>query len=123
MASKVKSIKKELTKEEMIKLEIEELSQLFKNIDHDKKHIADRLIEQAGFMRATLKELQDTINERGAVEWFEQGTQKMWRESPSAKIYNTMIKNYNSTIKQLAEFLPKEQVESDELMDFLSGKK
>ena len=117
-------IMKKIDKEKMIKKEFAELKKIFKDIDADKKPFADRLIQQCSFMLATLTELQETLNNDGSVELFINGSQKMLREHPAAKTYNTMIKNYNSTIKQLIDLLPEDKGDTDELLDFLgSGKK
>lgn len=36
---------------------------------------------------------------------------------------NTMVKNFNATIKALADLIPNNREESDELLDFIRGKK
>ncbi len=108
-----------LDKEKMIKKEITELKRFFKEIENDKKPFANRLIEQCSFMAVTLRELQETLNEDGAIELFVNGKQKMLREHPATKTYNAMVKNYNSVIKQLLEMLPEGKKENDELMEFL----
>ena len=111
-----------IDKEKLIKKEVTEFNKIFKDIEKDKKPFVDRLIKQAAFMTATLLELQETLNSEGAVELFVNGSQQMLREHPAAKVYNTMIKNYNSTIKQLMDIKP-EIKEEDELMDFLKRTK
>lgn len=111
---------KKLDKEKNIKKEIGELSKIFKDIDQERKQFADRLIQQCAFMLTTLSELQETLNEQGSIELFVNGKQEMLREHPAAKTYNTMIKNYNSTIKQLLDMLPEgNKAEQDELLGFL----
>ena len=112
----------EKEKDRIIKNEIEELNKIMGNLEEDKKIYAERLINQAAFMYATLEELQEKINENGAITWFEQGSQKMWRENPASKTYNTMIRNYTKIIKQIGELIPSEEG-SDELMDFLKKRK
>ena len=109
-------------KEKVIKKEIRKLKKINKNVPENKKIYVNRLIEQCAFMYVTLDELQKTINETGAVELFVNGAQKMLREHPACKIYNQMIKNYSSSIKQLIEISP-EIKESDELMSFLNKHK
>ena len=44
------------------------------------------------------------------------------KKSAALEAYNTIIKNYNSVIKQLLDILP-EGVEADELESFLGGRK
>lgn len=108
-----------IDKEKMIKKEITELKKIFKDIDADKKPFSDRLIKQCSFMLTTLTELQETLNNDGSIEVFVNGKQKMLREHPASKTYNAMIKNYNSTIKQLIDLLPEDKGDKDELLDFL----
>lgn len=108
-----------IDKEKMIKKEIGNFKKIFADMDEDKKQFAERLIQQCSFMFVTLAELQETLNEQGSIEFFVNGKQEMLREHPAAKTYNTMIKNYNSTIKQLIDMLPESKADSDELLDFL----
>ena len=113
-----------IDKEKMISKEVAELKKIFKDIDGDKKPFADRLIQQCSFMLTTLAELQETLNNDGSIELFVNGKQEMLREHPAAKTYNTMIKNYNSIIKQLIDLLPEDKNDSDDLLEFLGrGKK
>ena len=83
------------------------------------------MIQQCAFMQVTLQELQETLNEDGSVELYTNGKQNMLKEHPASKTYNTMIKNYNSLIKQLIDMVPETTAEEkDELLDFLgNGKK
>ena len=72
-------------------------------------------------MSVTLKELQETINEQGSIELFVNGKQQMLREHPAIKSYNALIKNYNSTIKQLLELMPAEEKKSSKLMEMMKN--
>jgi len=83
-----------IKKDKLIKAELRKLNKFFKNIPEDRQKIIKGLKEQAAFMYATLMELQEIMNTEGPVELFEQGAQKMLREHPAAKTYNSMIKNY-----------------------------
>lgn len=96
-----KKEKKEL-KEQKLKL----LNKIFENVKENKKALVTGLIEQTCFMYVELKELNEIIEKKGVVENFKQGKQQFTREQPAVKTYNSMIKNYNVTIKQLSEFLP-----------------
>lgn len=111
-------------KEKNIKKELNKLGKIFEDIDKDRKPFADRLIQQCAFMLTTLNELQETLNEQGSIELFVNGKQEMLREHPAAKTYNAMVKNYNSTIKQLLDMLPEgNKTEKDELLEFLGRDK
>ena len=82
------------------------ISNLFENVEENKKVIVTGLIEQESFMYVQLKDLNEIINKKGSVEKFKQGKQEFDRERPATKTYNAMLKNYNLVIKQLIENLP-----------------
>ena len=110
-----------IEKDKLVKAEMRKLNRFFKNIPKDKQQMIEGLKEQAAFMYATLMELQEIINDEGPVELFEQGKQRLLREHPASKIYNAMIKNYSSVIKQLVDMLPKEEAKpaEDEFVKFI----
>ena len=110
-------------KEKIRKKELRKLNRIFKNISKEKQQLAEGLKAQAAFMMATLAELQDIMNRDGPVELFEQGAQRMLREHPAAKTYNTMVRNYTSVCKALFDLLPEEdkKTATDELMEFVKG--
>ncbi|ANW97713.1 hypothetical protein CSTERTH_01035 [Thermoclostridium stercorarium subsp. thermolacticum DSM 2910] len=114
-----------IKKDKLIKAELRKLNKFFQNIPEDKQKIIKGLKEQAAFMYATLMELQEIMNTEGPVEMFEQGKQKMLREHPASKVYNSMIKNYSSVIKQLLELMPTEEKKAaeDELLAFIKKAK
>lgn len=105
----------EMTKKEKIKAEIGRLSRLMNGIDPKKKKIVDSLIKNAAFMTITLEELQDAINENGAVSEYQNG-ENQWgtKKSPEVEIYNTMIKNHASIMKQLVDLRPKDIPKDDD---------
>lgn len=99
----------EKTKEDYINAEIRRLKRLFKKLPKNKLELAKGLIENAAFMYVTLKELTDTININGVKEQYKNGkNQYGYKDSTENKTYDKMIKNYNNTIKQLNDMLPKE---------------
>ncbi len=109
-----------INKNELIKQELLKYSEIFVNIEEDKKPFVERLYKQAAFMSATLDELQEIINTEGAVITSVNGNGfETTSEHPAQKSYNTMIKNYNATIKSLIELLPEDKNEKDELTEFL----
>lgn len=96
---------------------------IFKNIDEDKKPFAQKWYCEAAFMKITLQDLQEKINTDGAViESFNGNGILIKTEHPAQKSYNTMIRNYNATVKHLIDLLPSETAKSDELTEFI-GKK
>lgn len=99
--------KVELTKDDFIKCEIKRLTKIFDNLPPDAAVFAVRLIENAAFMAVSLSDLQKTINEKGYVEEYRNGeNQSGTKRASEVDIYNTMIKNFNTTMKQLIDMLP-----------------
>lgn len=112
-----------IDKEKLRKKELSKLNRIFKNLPDEKKKLAEGLKSQAAFMVATLAELQEIMNRDGPVELFEQGSQRLLREHPAAKTYNTMVRNYTAVCKALFDLLPDEERKdaADELMEFVKG--
>lgn len=113
-------ISKELTKDEKIKKEFNRLKRIFRGLPKEKLHSVQSLIRNAAFMAVTLDDLQLTINENGVVSHYQNG-ENQWgtKKSPEVDVYNTMIKNYSSVVKQLCDFLPEgDKDKEDELMNF-----
>lgn len=113
---------KDLTKDEKIKKEIRRLTLLLKNIDNNTKKTISNLINNAAFMAITLDDLQIEINKNGIVSEYKNG-ENQWgtKKSPEIEIYNTMVKNYSSIIKQLTDLLPKKSnQESDGFEEFVN---
>ncbi|MBU9724134.1 MULTISPECIES: hypothetical protein [Bacillaceae] len=116
---------KELTpKEKEIKKEISRLKRILKQLEKDKLSTAEGLIHEAAFMRVTLQELKDDINNNGAVDEMAQGDYSILRESPAVKTYNTMIQRYTTVCKELFNLLPKAppKKESDGFETFVNDK-
>ena len=96
-----------MSKDDFIKCEIKRLSKLFDNLPPDAAAVAAKLIENAAFMAVSLSDLQKTINEKGYVEEYQNGEhQSGTKRASEVDIYNTMIKNFNTTMKQLIDLLP-----------------
>ena len=112
---KKKDILSDLEKSEEIKREIERISELYKDLEGNKKKVADGLIEEAGFIRKTLKDLKLIVLKDGPIDEMEQGSYSILREHPAMRTYNSTIQRYSSIIKQLTDLLPKEneRIEDD----------
>jgi hypothetical protein len=118
------SKKNEIPKDAAIKKEINRLKRIYKNLEGKKKQVAEGLIQEAAFMRATLGELKDLIDKTGPVDKMQQGNYSILREHPAVKTYNTMIQRYSTIMKQLTDLLPKEspKVEDDGFEEFVIGR-
>ena len=117
------SIKTEKTKAERTTTEKNRLNRIYKDISKENKSIIEGLINRAAFMRITLEDMEQDLDENGFVEPFSQSEklEPYERERPVARLYNTMNKNYQSIIKQLSDLLPKEKVveKDDGFEDFI----
>lgn len=126
--SKIKTEKSKETgnkiKEKMIKNEIVRLTRVFKEIEKNKRLTTKGLIEEAAYMKATLKELKASIDESGPIDEMQQGEYSILREHPALKAYNTMVQRYTTVIKELTNLLPKEQIKelSDGFDEFVGDR-
>lgn len=95
-------------REARIKKEHDRLLKIFDDIPKKEKAIIDGLIKRAAYMRIALEDMEKDLDENGYVESFTQSekTAPYERERPVARLYNSMNKNYQSTIKQLTDRLP-----------------
>lgn len=121
------AIKKELSKDARIKKEFNRLKKIFTDLPKDKKDTVISLIHNAAFMTIQLEELQSAINKNGIISEYQNG-ENQWgtKKSPEVEVYNTMIKNHSSIIRQLTDLLPDEKAvdASEEILKFaFSGKK
>jgi len=97
-----------ILKEQQIKKEITKLNRLFKDMDIPVKKAVQSVIENTAFMAVTLRELQDYLNENGLICEYQNGENQFGtKKAPEVDIYNTMIKNFVSTMKSLTDLLPK----------------
>ena len=106
------------------KKELNKLKKIFKDIEPSKQKTVEKLISNAAFMAASLDELQQIIREKGFTEEYQNGANQYGvKKCSEVEIYNTMIKNYTSVVKQLVDLLPNGAGSGgDELIDFISGK-
>lgn len=119
-------IKKEYTKEDRILKEERRIKRVYKELPKDKTDVTQGLIRRAAYMRITLEDMENDLDENGFVEMFSQSDNQTpyERERPVARLYNTINKNYQSIIKQLSDLLPKvEPKEQDDgFDDFIRGR-
>lgn len=117
--------KKDLTKEQRIRVEIRRLNSLFKDMPKGTKKVVKSLVENAAFMAVTLADLQEHINLHGCVSEYQNG-ENQWgtKKSPEVEIHIAMTKNHTAVMKQLADLMPKEppKPKSDGFDEFVSGR-
>lgn len=104
---------------------INQLVSIFSVLSQDTQKTILPMIEKAAFMSITLDDLQDDINLNGVTETYQNGANQFGvKKSASIEVYNTMIKNYTSLMKQLTDLLPKDEPQSkagDALKAFING--
>jgi hypothetical protein len=110
-------------KQERINKEIERLQSIFGAIPEKKRYVIEGLIRRSAYMRATLEDYEADLDEGGYVELFTQSEKQepYERERPVARLYNSMIRNYQTLMKQLTDLLP-EEIKTDikdEISEFL----
>lgn len=106
-------------KDKQIKAEIRRYSEIYKDLTGEDAVFVEKLYNRAAFMSATLDELQERINEEGAVitTLNSRGVEQLV-EHPAQKSYNAMIKNYTNVISALIKKLP-DTVDDDALVEFM----
>ena len=112
-----------LTVDEQITEEVKNIKPLIKNLDKEKKQIAEKVIAQLAFVQITLNRLVKAVNAGEIMENFVQGSQIFKRGNTALKDYNSTVKSYISLSKQLCELLPNSEKErtGEELMRFITG--
>lgn len=92
-----------------------------KTLAPDKQERANKLLEKIIFMDAQLSELQEVIEEKGWTEEYQNGANQFGiKKSTEGDVYNTLIKNYTTAMKNLNDMLPEGGDEQDELEQFLA---
>ena len=106
----------------MAKLRLKPIRDLIDTLPEAKKSIATGLLDKAVFMDSELLKLQKILKTKGWVEEYQNGANQCGlKKSSEADVYNGMIKNYNSTLKQIADLFPADSKTEtgDPLMSFL----
>jgi len=105
--------------------EIKKLNKLFTKLDLKTKKAVHSLIENSAFMYVTLEDLQKAINKDGVISEYQNGENQFGtKKSPEVDIYNAMIKNHMTVMKQLTDLLPKQmpKVVDDGFEKFVNSK-
>lgn len=116
----------EIAKQQEIKKEIAKINKLFKDMDPKIKKSVASVIENAGFMAVTLRELQEHLIKNGLTCEYQNGENQFGvKKSPEIEIYNTMIKNFVSTMNSITNLLPKEianKIKDDGFDEFVNNR-
>ena len=99
-----------------IKNEKKKLKQILSQIDENLLKICDSLVENIAFMTVTLDSLVETMKAKGVKEFYKNGKNQFgYKESVEVRVYNTMQKNYQSSMKVLIDMLTKGESNGDEV--------
>ena len=107
------------------KKEISRLNKVYKNLPKGARENVKKLIERAAYMLISLEDMEAKIDDDGLVVPMEQGSYIINRAHPLLQPYNTMVKNYNATVKQLNELLPSQYLETagSKVVEFITEPK
>lgn len=105
-----------------VKRERTKMARVLADMPKEQKVIAGKLIENAAFMAVTLEDLQAYLNEHGTTSDYQNG-ENQWgtKKAPEVEVYNTMLKNYQSVIRQLSDLIPGKAVvdPEDKMLNWL----
>lgn len=116
---------KKIEKDALIKKEIKMIKSLIADVDKEKIKGMSSLIDNAAFMAVELKELMQIIHRDGVTVEYQNGENQFGvKRSPEIEIYNTMIKNYVTTMSKILDQSPKGQkLIDDGFEDFITNGK
>lgn len=108
-----------MDKDTRIQAEYSRLMEFYKPLPAHKLGVVQPLIQNSAFMKVTLEDLQETINQQGCSDEYQNGAnQRGKKSSAELQSYNALIKNYTAVQKQLVAMLP-EPAEVNKLSEFL----
>lgn len=120
-----KKTSEELSVDEKIAQKMRKIKRLFRDMPSDRKQFADGLIYQFAVTSVTLERLAEEINKGEVIEDFVQGSQRLRREAPALKAYNSTVKSFTTLSKSLLDLLPEkaQKQAGNELMGFITQPK
>lgn len=97
-------------------IDLERYTDIYKSLDENKKIFAEKLYSEAVHMERTLARLKEQVENDGPVIEVTNGNGfTTINEHPAQKSYNTMIRNYNATLKALEDLAPVAQKKESKL--------
>ena len=114
------------SKEARTRATMRKMRKILGEIDENRAEFVESLIENAAFMRETLRDLRKEIDENGVTEEYKNGANQYgMKKSPAVETYNQMIKNYGMICKQVVDIAgrPGTQGELDDGFDEFVGRR
>ena len=100
--------KAELSKDQRIRREYQRMKKLFSAMPENELKFCDPLLQNAAFMKVTLEDLQEAINQNGVTDSYQNGAnQSGTKASADLQAYNSLAKVYNALMDKLSAKLPK----------------
>ncbi len=101
------------SKKSRVAKERRRLEKIFAGLDANKLDTCRALIDRAAFITVSLQDLEETLNEAGWTEPYQNGAnQNGLKKSAAADVHISLTKNLNAITKQLLELVPPAQKES-----------
>jgi len=106
--------------DKLIKTTKKKLLKILSKIDENLLKISDSLIENIAFMSVMLDDLMTIIKAKGVKEYYCNGKNQFgFKESVEIKIYNTMQKNFQTSMKLLIDMLSRNGVNDEDAIEEL----
>ena len=101
--------------EKDIKKEAAKLRKVLAEVPPEKMKAAEGLINRAAYMLVTLVQYEADLIHNGHTEMFTQSekTDPYERERPVARLYNSLIRNYQACMKSLFDLMPDKAAAGD----------
>ncbi|WP_139159859.1 hypothetical protein [Acidaminobacter hydrogenoformans] len=116
--AKVKTIKEELSTESKVSAEKRRLKSLFKDVSSEKLKLVDSLLDNAAWMIVKLQELRDIVDREGLIDEYQNGANQWGKKrSAAADLYNSILKNFMTLMRQLTDLVPESKLADDEIED------
>ena len=102
-----------------IRKEVTRLNKIFVGKSENEISYLAGLIKRAAFMKCQLEDMEKDLNENGFTEMFSQSANAppYERERPTARMYNSLNKNYQTLMKQLSDFVDRTNPSADDKED------
>jgi len=101
------------TKDKRIKAEFDRLNKIYQDLPGNELELIQPLLRNAAFMKITLDDLSESINQNGATEDYKNGENQFGRKaSADLQSYNATFKNYVALMIKLRDRLPAEKTDS-----------
>lgn len=105
-----------ISKDELIKKELKRLGKVFADLDGNQRKVVEPLLSTAAFLSVSLAELQESINENGYTEEYQNGANQFGvKQSENVKTHIAMTKNLTAIVKQLCDLVPPERKKESRL--------